>query len=353
MFCQEKQKIKQALEENDLLDDILKARRLLARKKPRIAENEDALFHEVVAQRARLGNLPCSIGKPIVEVPYVPHNTLKRFRQRPVLDVEPVPFPIEDLDYEVETNGAKKVVIRREKKTRGPSGRQPVVAFRKQKYMDNDEIAGSLVPCCSQKCYCNVSFDDVKQVRETFWNMKQNEQADWLSRELALHGCVEDKVFKFKYDVNGKPCCATFLEQALPVSHGRLSQIRTRVREGRHRDVSPITGQKMDQCEQFIRQYAETHSEGLPNSVDVDLPEGVTKECVYIEYLLSFEDEGQATALAASLSWWYATWRKRCFHVKAKKWNRFSKCTTCSNIKVLRAINDETKRGANVSAVIH
>ena len=46
MFCQEIQQIEQALEENDLFDDILKARRLLAGNKPRIAENADTLFHK-------------------------------------------------------------------------------------------------------------------------------------------------------------------------------------------------------------------------------------------------------------------------------------------------------------------
>ena len=252
------------------------------------------------------------------------------------------------MEVDEETSGAAKLVIFRGKKTRGSIGQKETIGVKKTRFLDNEEIAAGLVPCCPKRCNEQFTFSDLEDARTHFWGMKANEQGDWLTRELALHGHVDkDDVFRFRYRLNGKYCCGIFLEHALPMSHGRLSQMRTRVLsknlENSKRQQGGVTGHMADKTAQFIRTYATDHGEGLPNKIDVDLPAGCTKEEVYIEYLL--DHEGDSAKEAGSLSWWYKTWRSRCFHIKAKEWNRFSKCTTCSNIKALKGFCDSEKQG--------
>jgi hypothetical protein len=245
---------------------------------------------------------------------------------------------------------ANKLLIFRGKKTREATGQQTQVAKRKTKHLLPERIASSLVPCkCGERCFENFSFTEIQGLRKAYWGKKQAEQADWVARELALHGYVKkDGIFKFRYFLEDKECCAEFLERALPISHGRLSQLRERVLSKSLEDSSRSSATncpKADAVEEFIRKYGATHSEGLPNKIDVDLPAGVTKEEVFIEYLLTFENAEASLAKSCKLSTWYRVWRERCFHIKCKRWNRFSKCTTCSNIKALRLVAEGKEQG--------
>lgn len=255
-------------------------------------------------------------------------------------------------ECEQEVNLAQKIVIRRGKKPRVSSGPTPKVLKKKAYNLEPAVIASSLTPCCKKKCNEQFNYSDLEAARTEFWNLKRSKQLDWVTRQLAFYGSADQVtgIFSFRYMLQGKECCAKFLEQALPISHGRLSLARNRVltlqMEDHQSAESPTNCPKADSAEAYIRDFARKHGQSLPNSEDVDLPAGKTKEAVFCDYLVEmFKTDEEVTKNAASLSTWYKTWRLKCHHVKAPKWQKFSKCSTCSNIKVLREFTDTSKQG--------
>ena len=257
-------------------------------------------------------------------------------------------------DVEVEDVVQSGLTILRGKKPREPKSVKRVEVPLKKKLfnMEPGNIASALQPCCAKNCFTHFNYYDVEAVRAEFWNLNRAKQLDWLTRQLAFWGRADENVgtFKFRYLLQNKQCCATFFESALPVSHGRLSLARNRVLtdqlEDSQKDASPVNTFKSDSAEEFIRTYARLHGQGMPNSVDVNLPNGKTKDSVYCDFLVERSDgTKEGVDALIGLSGWYRVWRERCFHVKTPKWQKFSKCTTCSNIKTLREFTDASKRG--------
>lgn len=237
--------------------------------------------------------------------------------------------------------------------------RQHLERKKSGEYMKANSIAAALVPCCSNNCYRRFTFEDINSERKEFWALHRNRQADWLTRELCFWGTpAEDTgVFKFKYTLQEKTCCSAFLKNALPISHARLCKIRKRVLSSRLEDcvtqARMPNGKKAEYIEQFIRKYAQENGGGMPHNNDVELPNGVTKDSVYIEYLLSFPDEQTETKESAVLSYFYKVWRARCYYVKSNKWTKFSKCSVCSNIKTLREFCQASKFGESSNCATH
>ena len=223
------------------------------------------------------------------------------------------------------------------------------VLLKKNLYLTPESVCTALVPCCKKKCNEDFTYSQVLLEREAFWNKDRNKQADWLKRMLALWGHLEaeNSVFNFKYFIHEKPCCAAFFENALPVSHGRLCTARQRVLnnelEDACREPSPQNQKKCDRVEQFLRSYLESFGEGMPNQMKAELPEGHTKEEVYIAYLCSFKTADEQTSDACSLSYWYKSWKARLPDLTCSKWKKFSKCTVCSNLKAFKAMNNEAE----------
>ena len=208
--------------------------------------------------------------------------------------------------------------------------------------LDSFAIACALRPCCPKNCHEQFNFAQVKKEREEFWSLNTPKQQDWVTRQLAIWGAldVSKHSFKFSYHIQDIPCCATFFENALPCSHGRLSSIRQRVLsnslEDQKRIPSPVNQGKQDRAEQFLHGYMEKHGNGMPNERTVQLPMGSTKENVYMDYLCSFPTEEDAEREACSLSHWYRTWKNRVPDLKCGKWHKFTKCSVCSNIKTMK-----------------
>ena len=231
-------------------------------------------------------------------------------------------------------------------------GRKELVRIKKEQALMSTEIASALVPCRRKSCNLRFTYHDVEEARIHFWSLTRAEQQDWLTRELAFWGTPDtiEGVFKFKYMVGEKHCCAVFYENALMVSHGRLVDVRKRVLSKNFEDCfrmpSAPNTPMADRIEQFIASYAEEQSGAMPTKdKKVELPSGTTKDKVYIEYLLTF-DEGDTSS--ASLSTWYRVWSQQWPTIKANnRANRFSKCSKCSNIKVLREFTSGMSKGTN------
>ena len=305
-------------------------------------------------------NIPTNVSNPRSLPPAPPRHAFghhRRTYQTPTPHVESTSSSTEE--FEEENMLLQHIVVKRGKKQRTSSGRVPVTLKKKAYNLEPAVIASALSPCCANKCNEQFNYTDLSMVRTEFWNLTRPKQLDWVTRQLAFHGCPSTLTgkFTFKYVFHGKECCAKFLEQALPISHGRLSMARNKVLTMQMEDStsadSPSNCPKSDSAESYIRDYARKHAGAMPDSDDVQLPAGKTREAVYCDYLIDmFQTDEEVQTQAASLSTWYKTWRSRCFHVKAPKWQKFSKCSTCSNIKVLRDFTDASKQGKPLQFLI-
>ena len=258
---------------------------------------------------------------------------------------------------ESENHAPNKITIVRGKPERKRTKiKQEIILIKTEKALETTEIAAGLVPCCKSKCNIRFTFDDVKVARTHFWSLTRSQQQDHLVRELSFWGRPNAKqgVFNFEYFVNEKKCCAAFLEQALPVSHGRLVDCRKRVLNKDLADStkasSPSNCPIFDRMAKFICEYAEAQSGAMPTlDKKTELPSGTTKDSVYMEYLLSYtEEETQNMSMVGSLSTWYRTWSTEWPTIKANnRANRFSKCTKCSNLKILKGLTTNIDKGEN------
>ena len=254
---------------------------------------------------------------------------------------------------EVENVDQRKIIVVRGKPERKPTskGRQEKLFVKKEKALEATEVAAALVPCCKSKCNQRFTFTEVYDVRTSFWSKNRGQQLDWLTHELSFWGVPDPETgtFKFRYTINGKDCCAKFLEQALPVSHGRLVECRKRVLaldfENSSRSPTVPNAPMADRIEKFISTYVEQQCGAMPTKdKKAELPTGCTKDKVYVEYLLSFSEDEMHNS--ASLTYWYKVWREKWPTVKANnRANRFSKCSICSNIKVLKSFASAQQKG--------
>lgn len=309
-------------------------------------ENEEALFEDFCNQAKS-----CSFGEDL----YVTERRRKRHEFVSCSELSTPSIMMSSTSssssVEEESSSAKLTLIRgKAPRAKTNTTGSAKVLKKRTEYLEDLSISTALVPCCSKMCNERFTFSDVKTAREQFWALSSPNQQDWLTRHLSFWGTPDENtgIFKFKYVLQDIPCCSTFLENALPVSHGRLSNIRHRVLVKKTEDTSvtgsPVSGPKADAAEAFIREYAQTHGSAMPHKKDIDLPSGLSKDKVYIEYLLTYPTE-EASRQACSLSYWYKIWSERCFHVKVRKWHRFSKCSVCSNIKVLREFSNANSHG--------
>ena len=263
---------------------------------------------------------------------------------------------LDDVEQEVLTNKLKIIRGGRgRRKSTNTDDSSDTLDIRVSLRLRPQDIASALVPCaCAENCYKKFSFETIKSYREIFWNKKRDQQFKDLRYELMMRGYFDsDGVFKFSYGIYDKQCCSGFFEKALPISHGRLSKIRTDIVHGDWSDdqetpIGPIedpTGRKACEVEQFIIEFAQENGEGMPDKDDVHLPEGFQKEDVYVVLLLRYNADDIANGVGCSLSYFYRIWRERCFHVKIRKWKKFSACSACANIRTMKSIGAASLKG--------
>jgi hypothetical protein len=251
---------------------------------------------------------------------------------------------ISDSDFESTKAVESKVrTLCRGKKQKISSGTGSSRAKKKTKQLQEVEIAAALRPCCPKNCWQKFSFEQVSKVRHYFWEKNRNDQVDWITRNLLLWGHLdqETSLFKFRYQVDDTECCASFFEQALPVSHGRLWTIRKRVLTNTIEDFeasqSTKSAPKRDRVSQFLNSYETEHGNGMPNDRTVQLPMGSTKQDVYLALKESLAQSSSSSGEAISKSTFYKAWKEQKPDLKCARWHRFSKCSTCSNIKTLQS----------------
>ncbi|XP_060568789.1 uncharacterized protein LOC132727367, partial [Ruditapes philippinarum] len=77
----------------------------------------------------------------------------------------------------------------------------------------------------------------------------------------------------------------------------------------------------------WMEKYAEMHGDRMPNTNQILLPYGLTKNDLYGKY------KEECTTKPVSRSQFYTTWKQHFPHVKIKKTNSFTKCTICTTLE--------------------
>ena len=249
---------------------------------------------------------------------------------------------VSDSDIEEDEAVQSKVRTKYGKKKRKTNAKAST-SKKRGSVLEDEHIAAALRPCCPKNCWQRFSFEKVSIERHLFWERNRDEQVDWITRNLVLWGHLDSTMssFKFKYQIQNAECCAAFFEQALPVSHGRLWAIRKRVLSNNTENFAAMqtnkTSRKQDRVGQFLNSYETEHGNGMPNDRTVQLPAGSTKKDVYIALQESLTQSSSSAGSSVSMSTFYKAWNEKKPDLKCARWHRFSKCSTCSNIKTLQA----------------
>ena len=263
------------------------------------------------------------------------------------------------METEVEPEDLKQDKIRVEyiKKERKKSSRPASVRETnklKTKYCSPQAIQSvrGFFCHCADPCASKLDLEDIRSIREAYWNRSQTERTEFLVNKLVydMNADFDKEIINFRYTINGKKVCGSFFRNLFPVSKQHFADIRKRVCERRlcvqRKTNDNIIDKKREKALHFLDKYVQEHGEPQPHKKIINLPTGVSKEDVYIEYLATEFSEMEVSMKApAKLSYWYELWRTWRNQVKCPEWSTFSKCSTCQDIRLQMQLGDPTQKG--------
>lgn len=178
-------------------------------------------------------------------------------------------------------------------------------------------------------------------------------------RKQYLQACLtrdgrrqEDDIFHWRYWIGDTQVCGPFYEAALGVGNNYMVGIRKRIKENdvqapEHGNKHRVKGiKKMTLCA-WMAQFFQDNGNHCPNTTQVLLPAFMTKENVYMEFMLQLKPEEQAQ-LKVSSGYFYRVWKEEYPTVRSAKYNSFNKCDVCSNLKLfIQEAKTKEKKGTN------
>lgn len=201
--------------------------------------------------------------------------------------------------------------------------------------------------CCAVACLTLIGLDVMVAHREEFQALSTKEKRQWLLDYFWSHSRFNEETNSWSYlYVIGTTsvCCAAF-RMVLGIPRSTFYAVRKmflskqRVVEetrGRKRTTQSLSGIA------WLLNYAENFGEKLPNTCNIHLPPCSTKTHIYetmvMESQADFPDP-------LSQSHFLRLWREEARHIAIPKNCRFSKCNTCTLIKIkLGETKDPQKR---------
>ena len=213
------------------------------------------------------------------------------------------------------------------------------------------------LPCrCGQDCALRLTAVDVQHERLKYWQEgSERLRTEYMVLKLGVDGLkhIETQKFEFRYLLNNTKVCGSFFEQALGVSHRKLTDVRGRVIEERFQTVRRTKknngGYRGRQAIEFIKSYAVQNGNVQPTikdstdpkAKDIHLPHGIRKEDVYISYRASIS----LSSVALHLSSFYEVWRNGLQQVVCRKHQKFAQCKVCSQLKFRQQRGTRDNRG--------
>ena len=260
---------------------------------------------------------------------------------RPVF--EEVDVDVDNLELLRETND-DVVRIDGVRQKRKRTTRESVPRIRnvlRTKHLSEEAIAevSSFVCKCSEQCAEKVSRADIAQCRKDLWTLKEHERLQHVINQMVfdLNAELEVQHVKFRTTVNGKSVCGPFFKAALALTQTMYSEARKRICN-RHttvnrRERNNTLWNKRDRAVQFLTRYVEDHGQAIPNKNITELPMGLTRNKLYVEFLdAEFTAEEILQQKQCQLSSWYR-YLSEMPRLKFRKWMTFSRCSTCSQLK--------------------
>ena len=231
-----------------------------------------------------------------------------------------------------------------------------------KKLADAHVLSGTNTICkCKTACRLKVSSDEVRAERIKYWELeKEDERTKYLTTKLLSDGykCLSEQRFVFRYLICNIEVCGPYFESALGASHKKFTDVRRRVIEDRLETTIKTKknggGWRGRAALEYIKRYAREQGNRQPvlkgqgdeNATDVHLPHGITKESVYIGYRGSMTEE-QAAERTVHIGTWYDLWRKNLPQIVCRKYQKFSQCKTCAQLKFKMQRGAPAQRGAH------
>ena len=261
-----------------------------------------------------------------------------------------------DQETEPEVLNQDNIVVEYVKKDRKPSSRAP--STRETNLLEKKNCSPQAIQLvrgffchCRQPCANMFDVETIKKIRESYWKRSQPERTEFLVNKLVfdMNADLDKHVINFRYTVNGNKVCGSFFRNLFPVSKQHFADIRKRVCERRlvvtRKSNDSIHDKKRESALNFLDNYVRENGEPQPHKKEFNLPSGISKEDVYVEYLATFSDDMVRLKIPAQLSYWYEIWRTWRNQVKCPEWSTFSKCSTCTNIRIQLQLGDPTLKG--------
>ena len=274
-----------------------------------------------------------------VSQPHFP-RTLS-YLTRPIFDE--VDVDVDTLDALKETNDdvvrIDGVRQKRKQSTRDAAPRTRNVLRTRHLSEQSIAEATSFVCKCSEQCAEKVSRADVEACRRELWSLKEHERLQHVVNQMMfdMNANLEVQVVKFRTTINGKSVCGPFYKAALALSQTMYAEARKRICTRNttvsQRERTNSLWNKRDRAVQFLTRYVEDHGQAIPNKNIIELPMGLTRGKLYVEFLdAEFTAEEIRQGKNCKLSSWYR-YIAELPRLKFRKWMTFSRCSTCSQLK--------------------
>ena len=192
---------------------------------------------------------------------------------------------------------------------------------------------------CSEQCAEKISRTEVLECRQNIWGLKQSERLQHLISEMTFDMAAnfDEQTVGFRTTINGKSVCGPFYKKAMGLSQTMYAEARKRICDRRFnvlpKENTNNLADKRDRAVQFLTRYVEDHGQAIPNKNITELPMGLTRSKLYVEYLdAEFTAEEILQQKQCKISSWF-NYLSQFKRLKFRKWMTFSRCSVCSQLK--------------------
>ncbi|KAK3287888.1 hypothetical protein CYMTET_4621 [Cymbomonas tetramitiformis] len=169
-----------------------------------------------------------------------------------------------------------------------------------------------------------------------------------LSQPAVYYTQKEDDIIEIETDV-----CSASYQKVCKISQGYFCDVCERVLSGRTNFIHGLTGSeanrrlsnKKSNAVAFVNKYAAEQGEHQADKPETHLPSGKTREEIWDDYLdsLSIHDR---KSKEVSLPYFYEIWKDEFKSwLKVPKCKRFSQCSVCASIKLLKEGTPKSQHG--------
>ena len=178
--------------------------------------------------------------------------------------------------------------------------------------VENTALIFAFACKCKQQCAEQFSLQDMKILRQAHWMLNGQERQQALLQKLYFDMVAdyETQTINFRYVINGKQVCGPFFCAAYRISNDAFAIARKMVTE-KEFNALPKSGKanavnlKFYDIYDFLREYVDEHGSAIPNRTIINMPDGLSRQKLYVHMLSLVPLEQLETRKHAGISYFY------------------------------------------------